>query len=865
MDPADSTLRVFLPSVSSSVVAVHRTGTLQKREGRMDATPTPPSSRLSRQRAVLILGLLVATALAFYHVKVSPLVALGGGAQEETEVYVEYRNPPAAASASASAPSPSSWSDIWQKKGAAGKNDPLHVMNGFSQVDEAQWRKLVCTLAANVTRIKYDTALHVAELGCGAGAFLRTLQTCDGVHIANENIYALDYSSSLVEQARKVFGHPSHFFVGDMAKDFLTPNAFELVVSFSTFFYLEDLNHVRRVLNQMERYRRKPNGVILITDISDADKKELALKIRAESAYYNSHQPKSSAVTPPHLYIPKSFFAGEFARLGLRHSCVDESTLSLEFYEPSQYRYTCIAWQESEYSSSSSSSSPSSTMELPPPHKFTVPEKRDVQGPSLSKLTSPFCTGQPTYSEIVVRKVCMTSERTSEWVAKSARPCRECSSGLPLLDAALHDCVLEEFAVPHDFCASAGVEELHPLYADCKVDCSVFKASKRNVLTSLLFEPRHIDLGEHIHHSSRPSFAFYMFDGAQKNLVDQHAGPVIAEFAKDRYIHFSFTKYNTVAMNTFPNLVSLLTGFSPPDVTVDVPRHNNPPLFDQGPFPRVYGCTKEYRDFHICTTPALQDRWKPVFQNESVSLYARFAGTHIRSYELMWDVPDGEFISSALFRMGKGDAFFPEHIGTGPFARPSGYGTDMCTDMTIQRATWKSRRCFAQMQLMNLQLDFSLAFHRRYAHVPTFTFDLFYDTHDNVDALPLLRPGFEEYMRAFPHKNMLFMAFTSDHGPHTHGNADKPLHHNIALHFLVPKEFGEKHPKELELIRAASMTEANHRDLYWTSLDIDALLTGSPRPEIPGHSRSFIREYDPSIKRTCASANIPSDYCGWQQ
>ena len=194
----------------------------------------------------------------------------------------------------------------------------------------------------------------VIEFGCGAGAFLSSLDQLTQNHVGIKlDLYGIDYSESLIEIANERLGKQAgwgqdHFWTADVTNvQFLPNNSFDHSVSVGVLFYLDTYDQVLDSIREMVRII-KPGGSLILMDISDKKFEQQALKARSESSgYYHSSSHKKAAVstyTPPHLYIPKSLFLDNANALGIQiHNIVDEKDLALDNYEMSKYRYTVLA------------------------------------------------------------------------------------------------------------------------------------------------------------------------------------------------------------------------------------------------------------------------------------------------------------------------------------------------------------------------------------------------------------------------------------------------------------------------------------------------------------------------------------------
>lgn len=232
----------------------------------------------------------------------------------------------------------SSWKDVWEKKGKlAGQS---HELNGFTQLNETQWRRVVCTITKPLAH-EFTSEARIIDVGCGAGAFLETLITCDGRRVSKSQLYGVDYSQSLIDRARERFSNPSHFNTADM-RDLsgLETASFDVVFSFSTFFYLPDEAAVVQAVRELLRIA-KPGGLMFIADVSDKDKEQLALQLRGQSRYYSEKQRKLGPKDLSHTYVDKNVFRALATEFNLQLNVIDEVDLGLvDIYEPTQYRYT---------------------------------------------------------------------------------------------------------------------------------------------------------------------------------------------------------------------------------------------------------------------------------------------------------------------------------------------------------------------------------------------------------------------------------------------------------------------------------------------------------------------------------------------
>ena len=134
-----------------------------------------------------------------------------------------------------------------------------------------------------------------------------------------------------------------HFFVADMTNLHLFKDEqFDIVLSFSTLFYLDSVASVQRALSEFARVVKRRTGVVFLDDVSDAAKERVAIAMREKSEYYSTAQVKLGADSLRHLYVPKSVFS-QFGRdRQMKVDFRDHDRLPIAFYEPAAYRFSVL-------------------------------------------------------------------------------------------------------------------------------------------------------------------------------------------------------------------------------------------------------------------------------------------------------------------------------------------------------------------------------------------------------------------------------------------------------------------------------------------------------------------------------------------
>lgn len=220
------------------------------------------------------------------------------------------------------------WKHVWERKGQVAAPH-LHHLNGYDLLSAEEWDEMVGKVAAP---LGLEAGDRVYECGCGAGAFLASLQRLfPGITVSG-----MDYSDSLVKVASSAL--EGEFKQGDIRDlSFLPAAAYDHVISFGAFQYLNSEQDAEKAVHEMARLV-VPGGTLAIGEVSDLAKKTEAMEIRAQS---HKNQPKlSTADDLDHLYLPKSLFERVSADLGWPVTIVDHTTLGLPSYQAARYRYT---------------------------------------------------------------------------------------------------------------------------------------------------------------------------------------------------------------------------------------------------------------------------------------------------------------------------------------------------------------------------------------------------------------------------------------------------------------------------------------------------------------------------------------------
>ncbi|MBN2325098.1 MAG: class I SAM-dependent methyltransferase [Spirochaetes bacterium] len=230
------------------------------------------------------------------------------------------------------------WRAIWEKKYASrlpadpsqpdARQEP-HVRDGFDSLSLGQWKKLAGYF---LPKIAVGSGDDVLEVGCGAGAFLGLLPPCS-------SIAGVDFSENAILRAKSELS--GDFRVSGAASLPFADKSFDVVMSWSVFFYFDSLEYAKEALDEMVRVLRR-GGRIFVGDVNDLSKKALALKLRDKSGAERRNRWVTGGRSADHLYYPKEFFR-EYAKTRMMSvRFFDEDVEELVFYENSRFRYSLV-------------------------------------------------------------------------------------------------------------------------------------------------------------------------------------------------------------------------------------------------------------------------------------------------------------------------------------------------------------------------------------------------------------------------------------------------------------------------------------------------------------------------------------------
>ncbi|XP_060084604.1 uncharacterized protein LOC132563864 [Ylistrum balloti] len=312
--------------------------------------------------------------------------------------------------------------------------------------------------------------------------------------------------------------------------------------------------------------------------------------------------------------------------------------------------------------------------------------------------------------------------------------------------------------------------------------------------------------------------------------------PKTISYLRNEMKSFEFKGYMKVADNTFPNVVSMLTGkkaFSNELPTEDVTSVH----FDGYPFV-WYDLAKagyatlfseDYADINMFNLG------KAGFLKQPTDHYMRPYWRGIKKVDLL-----GTLINSALI------GFEDKKLG-------------------LKKT---STLCYGNTPKHVLSLNHTREFIRRYNHKLRFSFTWLNEiSHDYVNFLELGDDDFKDFFRWINEKGHLdnsFVVFLSDHGSRIDsirntyiGRIEERM---PLLHIALPRKIRDRYPSLVQHMEDNTQRLTTHYDFYETLLDIMNSNFDS-KSGVPPSARGISLFSPIPESRSCAQAGVPEHYC----
>ena len=227
------------------------------------------------------------------------------------------------------------WKEIWEKKGMHAKTQGYSdtATNGYDAVDENQYSQVINQL---LTKAKIKQIDSVCEFGCGSGVTLTELKK----FFPKASFYGCDYSKNLIDVAKKTFPEGC-FWIQDITKPIAYKNLnVDLAICYGVLIYLNSESSVKTAILHMSK-QLNPNGQLLIGEVNDVEKEELANILRNVS--HKDRKLLNPSLSLNHLYLSRDFFVKLAKEINADIEFIEFSDLNLDFaYITAPYRYNVL-------------------------------------------------------------------------------------------------------------------------------------------------------------------------------------------------------------------------------------------------------------------------------------------------------------------------------------------------------------------------------------------------------------------------------------------------------------------------------------------------------------------------------------------
>jgi trans-aconitate methyltransferase len=223
------------------------------------------------------------------------------------------------------------WKDVWEQKGLQQKD--LHQLDGLDHLSKKQWDLFLSKTFEPVNDFLIGCA-NVMELGCGAGGALRFIRE----KFSGIQLNGFDYSESLITVCKEYLD--GEFWVDNAQNEnwINEDKTYDFVFNVGTCMYLDDESYVSHILEKMTRMSK--SGKILIAEVSDKERENLAKNIRKET---HSSRDKLVKKDLQHLYVRKEVFVDFAKKNGCKIEIFEQKDICPMAWNLShQYRYNVL-------------------------------------------------------------------------------------------------------------------------------------------------------------------------------------------------------------------------------------------------------------------------------------------------------------------------------------------------------------------------------------------------------------------------------------------------------------------------------------------------------------------------------------------
>lgn len=197
------------------------------------------------------------------------------------------------------------WKDIWKNRGKDIYHDNLTLedlisIDGFDSqghpISSENWIEYVKYILSTINDIKNKR--NILEIGCGAGAFLKAMES----FLDKETkIYAIDYSQNLINIAKDIFNEYNFNCIETIDKLY-SNNYFDFIFSNSAFQYFQNKDYAFKLIDKLYNLL-KVNGDLVLLDLNDIEKENEYHKIKMPSMTREEYEKRYSSLN--HLNCKK--------------------------------------------------------------------------------------------------------------------------------------------------------------------------------------------------------------------------------------------------------------------------------------------------------------------------------------------------------------------------------------------------------------------------------------------------------------------------------------------------------------------------------------------------------------------------------
>jgi len=221
------------------------------------------------------------------------------------------------------------WKKIWNKNERVNEIilDMLIKADGFDSPTGGfileDWTIYTNDLYKKISIQENDS---IFEVGCGCGAFIYPL------YLKGHKVGGVDYSKILISLAKPILTGGD--FKNQEATEIEEKIKYDILISHGVFFYFDNLDYAKKVIEKMIR---KANKKIAILDINDKTKQAMYHDLRMQTMTKDDYKQKYAGLE--HLFYTKDFFINIAKEHDLDIEIWDQS---FEKYNNSKFRFNVI-------------------------------------------------------------------------------------------------------------------------------------------------------------------------------------------------------------------------------------------------------------------------------------------------------------------------------------------------------------------------------------------------------------------------------------------------------------------------------------------------------------------------------------------